>query len=172
MYYLVVAAIMLFMINIEATIFSIIFPLMTSTNSFAVPNLAIIVLTFVCLIRDDKKIVILAFVIGFFKDVVFGYYIGLYAFSYAFIAYWANITFRIFIDRHVVVFIVSVILAMVSFELLVWGINTLFGIIDVSFMQAFDRYFWGSLLLGSSFAAILYGPIIAMLERRGVSFYE
>ncbi|OEH84235.1 rod shape-determining protein MreD [Desulfuribacillus stibiiarsenatis] len=172
MYYLAIGGLMLLMVFIQSTVLSIVFPIFTATNSFSVPNLAIIVLTFICLFRNDKNIVYVAFIVGFLQDIVFGSYVGLYAFTYPFVAYWANITFRIFIDRHVVIFIVAVILAFFTFEFLVWGINSLFGLIEVSFMQAFDRYFWGSVLLGSALAAIIYSPIILFLQRRGIVIHE
>lgn len=172
MFYIVVGLILIFMILIQATVLSIFFPIITPVNHFAVPNLAIIVLIFVCIFRQDRNIVVVAFLVGLMKDIIFGSYIGLYAFTYAFIAYWANITFRLFIDKNIIVFVLSVILALISFEFLVWGINSLFGLIELSFIQSFDRYFWGSVLLGSAIAAILYQPVISLLERRGVVFYE
>lgn len=171
-FYIVVGFMLIFMILIQSTVLSIFFPMITPVDHFAVPNLAIIVLIFVCLIRPERNVILIAFLIGLMKDIIFGSYIGLYAFTYAFIAYWANITFRLFIDKNIVVFVISVILALVSFEFLVWGINSLFGLIELSFVQSFDRYFWGSVLLGSAIAAIFYQPVISLLERRGVVFYE
>ncbi|OEF98348.1 rod shape-determining protein MreD [Desulfuribacillus alkaliarsenatis] len=172
MYYLLSGAIMLLVIFLQATLLSIFFPMVTPVNHFVVPNLAIIVLMFLCIFREDKNIVLFAFVIGLLKDIIFGTYIGLYAFTYGFIAYWANITFRLFIDKSIIVFVISVLLGILSFEFIIWGINSMFGLIDLSIGQSFDRYFWGSVLLSSGVAAIVYQPVITLLERRGVIFNE
>ena len=172
MYYIAIGIVMFLMIVVQATVFSVFFPMITLSDSFAVPNIMIIVLILVSILRDDKNIIFVAFIVGFLQDIVFGSYIGLYAFTYAFIAYWANVTFCLFVDRHVIIFLTSVVLALFSFELLVWGINSLFGLIDVPFQQAFDRYFWGSILLGSAIAVIIYRPTVSFLERRGMMFYE
>ena len=168
MLYVVVGLLMFLTLIFQATFFSVVFPMITPADAFTIPNLTVIVLVFVIMLRDDRHMLFVAFVVGLIQDIAFGFYIGLYSFTYSFIAYFANLTFRLFIERHILVFLLVVILALFSFEWLIWGINSLFGLIDVTLSQAFDRYFWGRLLLGSAVAVIFFRPIMSLLERKGV----
>lgn len=168
MFYLTVGLILFLTLIFQATLLSVIFPMVTPENTFTIPNLTVIVLVFLIMLRDDRRLLLVAFVVGLIQDIAFGLYIGLYSFTYSFIAYFANLTFRLFIERHILVFLFVIILALFSFEWLIWGINSLFGLIDVTLGQAFDRYFWGRLLLGSAIAVIFFRPIMSLLERKGV----
>ncbi len=172
MFYLVVGLSMFLMLMIQATLFSVVFPMVTPADAFTIPNLAVVVLIFAIMVRDGRNLLFVAFIIGLIQDIAFGSYVGLYAFTYSYIAYFANLTLRLFMERHILVFLFVVILALFSFELLIWGINSLFGLVDVTLAQAFDRYFWGRLLLGSAIAVIFFRPVMALLERKGVAYYE
>ena len=148
--------------------FSILLPLLALSNSMIVPNILLAILVFLSLARDDRNIVYVAFFIGIINDVVFGSYIGIYAFIYAFIIYWVNFTFRIFVNRSVMVFLLSVFIANVAFEVMYWTLTVIFSSTSVRFYQIFNQHFFISLLILLVISGILYRPVVHYLEKKGI----
>lgn len=172
MYYLIMILILILFMNLQAMFFSILLPLLALSNSMIVPNILLATLVFICLVRDDRNIVYVAFLIGIINDIVFGSYIGIYAFIYTFIAYWVNFTFRIFVNRSVMVFVLSVFVANVAFELLYWGITVILSSTSVKFYQIFNQHFFISLLILLVISALIYRPVVSYLENKGIYMYD
>jgi rod shape-determining protein MreD len=107
---------------IQSTVFQI-----RPLNVFQ-PNLVLIILVVIAATRGTRAALCLGILIGFIQDAEFGSFLGLYAFSYGVVGYFAAATFTQFMQRNVAItFFVSVVSTFVI-EWMTYGLTRMFDV--------------------------------------------
>jgi rod shape-determining protein MreD len=92
------------------------------------PNLVLIILVVIAATRGTRVALCLGVLIGFVQDAEFGPFLGLYAFSYGVVGYFAAATFTQFMQRNVAItFFVSVVSTFVI-EWMTYGLTRMFDV--------------------------------------------
>lgn len=122
---------------IQSTVFSI--PPLSSIQ----PNFDVVLLVLIALTRGPRPALIMGILIGFVQDVNFGAFIGLNAFAYGFVGYFAGAVLSQFIQRSVAVAFITGIICTFVYDWLTYGMTLLFdvtsfswrGVMSVSLLQ-------------------------------------
>ncbi|ARU63280.1 rod shape-determining protein MreD [Tumebacillus avium] len=130
--------------------------------SFIAPNLIVVFLLYVSMMRGSLTALYCGLLIGLIQDILFGTYLGLYAYTFATVGYFAGMTFRSYWTRQ----LVMVILIMLGYsflaELTAYGLSRLFGYAHVDLMAAVTHtvriMIWNGI-----FALLLYVPSVKLL---------
>lgn len=119
------------------------------------PNLVLVALVMVALTRGNRAALVLGVVIGLVQDVDYGSFIGLNAFAYGVIGYFAAATFAQFLHRNVALtFLVSVVCTFI-FEWITYGMTRLFDVTAFSW-QAVLSLSIGQMLTNGITLLLLY----------------
>jgi rod shape-determining protein MreD len=155
---------MMGMLVIQSTLFQV------QPFSYAEPNIVLVMLLYVSLLRGPMLALYTGLTIGLIQDVLFGTYLGPHAFTYALICYFAGSTFRSYWARQLIMVILIVIGYTFLQEMTLYGLARLFGFQHVDFMPALTHavsiMIWNGIM-----ALILYVPSVRLLasERRGLA---
>jgi rod shape-determining protein MreD len=130
--------------------------------SFITPNLVLVLLLYVSMMRGSLTALYTGLLIGLTQDILFGTYLGLYAYTYATIGYFAGTTFRTYWSRQLVMAILIMLGYSFLAELTAYGLSRLFGYAHVGLMAAVTHtiriVIWNGIL-----ALLLYVPTVRLL---------
>jgi rod shape-determining protein MreD len=137
--------------------------------SFVAPNLVLVMLLFVSLMRGPIFALYVGLAVGLMQDILFGTYLGSYAFTYAAIAYFAGMTYRTYWTRQLVMVVMIMIGYSFLAELTLYGLMRLFGYAHIGLMAAVN-YAVRMMIWNGIFALLLYSPSVRLLgwDRRGL----
>jgi rod shape-determining protein MreD len=130
--------------------------------SFVAPNIVLVMLLYVSLMRGPMLALYTGLTVGLVQDILFGTYLGPHAFTYALIGYFAGSTFRSYWARQLIMVTLIVIGYTFLQELTVYGLNRLFGFQRVDFMAAVTHCV-RMMIWNGIFALILYVPSVKLL---------
>ncbi|CAM3798583.1 rod shape-determining protein MreD [Alicyclobacillus pomorum] len=92
------------------------------------PNLVLVVLVMVALTRGAKAALILGVAIGFIQDVDYGSFLGLNAFTYGVIGYFAAASFAQFLHKNVALTLLVTVVCTFAQDWITYGMTRLFEI--------------------------------------------
>lgn len=138
--------------------------------TFIAPNIPFVMLMFVALMRGPLFALYIGVGIGLLQDVLYGTYLGMHAFTYAAMGYFAGTTFQSYWTRQFMVVILIILGYTVLSELTSYGLSRLFGQGHYDMMSAF-LHAVRMMIWNGIFGLLLYSPSVRLLatERRGLS---
>ncbi len=127
---------------LESTVFQI------SPFSIFHPNFTLVVLVLVALARGPKSALILGVVIGLGQDVNFGQFIGLNAFTYGVVGYFAATAFMQFLHRNIAItFLITVIFTFIQVWI-TYGLTRMFDVTAYSGTVVMTKSLWQMIVNG------------------------
>ncbi len=127
---------------LEATIFQI--PPMNVIH----PNLVLVVLILVALTRGPKTALVLGVIIGLVQDVDYGQFIGLNAFAFGVVGYFAGTAFTQFLHRNVAItFLITVIFTFLHVWI-TYGMTRMFDVTAYSGTVVLAKSLWQMIVNG------------------------
>jgi rod shape-determining protein MreD len=149
----------------ETTIFHWIIPLGWKENIHITPHFVLTIILFIALYAHRHFALLLGLVFGLLHDIVFyGFMIGPYAFGMGLMGYLTGFIF----NRSNVNFLSAIPIIMLSsfcFDLIIFGIYRLFGLIELSIAWIFLHQILPSLLFNLLFALMIYIPIRYLIDK-------
>jgi rod shape-determining protein MreD len=130
--------------------------------SFVAPNIVLVMLLFVALMRGPIFALYVGLAIGLIQDILFGTFMGPYAFTYATIGYFAGMTYRTFWTRQLLTAILVILGYTFLSEMMLYGIVRLFGYAHLDLMVAITHAL-RLMIWNGVFALLLYSPSIRLL---------
>ncbi|QQE81306.1 rod shape-determining protein MreD [Alicyclobacillus sp. SO9] len=125
------------------------------------PNLVLIILMVVSVTRGPRTALVLGVLIGLVQDVDFGSFIGIDAFTYGFIAYFAATVLSQFLQRNIAItFLFTVVFTFVQ-EWMTFGFTRLFDITGFAWNTAMTQTVW-QMMVNGVFLLLLY-PLLTKL---------
>ncbi|WP_067933000.1 rod shape-determining protein MreD [Alicyclobacillus kakegawensis] len=129
------------------------------------PDLVIVVMVVVALTQGPKAALILGILVGLCQDVVYGAFIGLNAFTYAVIGYFAGTVFAQFLHRNVAItFLVTIFFAFINVWI-TYGMERLFDVTGYT-AQAVLRHSLAQMIIDGITLLILYPFLVRLLVPR------
>ncbi|HEU4965147.1 MAG TPA: rod shape-determining protein MreD [Bacilli bacterium] len=131
--------------------------------TFIAPNIPFVMLLFVALKRGPLYALYIGLCIGLLQDVLYGTYLGMHAFTYATIGYFAGTTFRSYWTRQFMVVVLIILGYTFLSELTAYGLSRLFGQghydLTSAMLQGVRMMIWNGI-----FALLLYSPSVRLLD--------
>jgi rod shape-determining protein MreD len=106
---------------LESTIFSI--PPLNAIH----PQLVAVTIMLIALFRGPHLALWLGILIGLIRDIVYGTFIGMDLFALGLVGYFSGTTFRLFLRRHLVLVVLTVIAFTAVYNFVTFGISVLFA---------------------------------------------
>lgn len=129
-----------------------------------VPHFVLIVICFIAIFLTPKLGIIYGICFGLFFDFIYTDLIGVYAFSFAFIAYFASNLSRLFHGNVFIVLFIN-LLAVTLQEFFVYGIYLLIGYAEIPFDPYLYNRLIPTLILNGCFVLLLFYPLRKQLLR-------
>lgn len=146
------------MLVIQSTVFQV------QPFSFVAPNISLVMLLFVALMRGPMLALYSGLIIGLIQDVLFGTFIGLHGFTYAVVGYFAGLAFRSYWTRSFVMVLLIILGFTFVHEITEYSLTQLFGHGHVDLMavvtHALRMMIWNGIL-----SLLLYTPSVRLLGR-------
>ncbi|MCF8563555.1 rod shape-determining protein MreD [Alicyclobacillus tolerans] len=112
------------------------------------PNLVLVVLMVTALARGPAVALLLGVAVGFIQDVVYGSFIGLNAFTYGVIGYFAASFFAQFLHKNIsITFLVTIITTFIQ-DWMTFGLTRMFGVTAYSWHTVFTNSLWQMIVNG------------------------
>jgi rod shape-determining protein MreD len=143
---------------LQSTLFQI--PPMTTLH----PDMVVVLLMYIAMIMGPWQAALYGLAIGLVEDVVFGRFIGLYAFTFALVAYFAGLIFRLFFQKSIIILLLTVLGATGVFEIITVGISGLYEVSNFTMMTVID-YTIRTMIFNGIFALFAYSPAVTLLEK-------
>lgn len=135
------------------------------------PNLVLIVLMVIAALYGPRTTLIYGVAIGLVQDMDYGRFIGLNAFTYGLIAYFAAAIFRQFMHRSLALtFFLTISFTFVQ-QWLTYGLTRLFDVTGFK-VQAVLRHTLMEMIVDGVFLLLLYPLLIRLLEKRTKRRYQ
>lgn len=107
------------------------------------PNIVVVLLILVALTRGPRVALILGVLTGFIQDVNYSSFIGLNAFAYGFVGYFAGAVLSQFIQRSVAIAFITCVTCTFVYDWMTYGMTRLFdvtsyswhGVMSISLLQ-------------------------------------
>lgn len=132
---------------LESTLFQI--PPMNAIH----PGIVLVIIVLIALLQGTSVSMILAIVVGLIQDICYGSFIGLNAFSYALVAYFAGAVFSQFMNKNLAItFMTTVSLTFVHIWM-TYGLTRLFEVTA-------DRPLY---VLSQSLVAMLFNGLLVLM---------
>lgn len=161
-------AFLLFLFIVETTWFQWLSPDVWGIDYTIVPALSLSVIIFIALFVGVGQGMGLALIFGLMYDLAFGRTIGIYVFSFVFIVYVVGALMKQLYKHDVAVYF-AVIFGIGTHLLLLYGLNRLFDMTEMSWEWMFYHHFLPSLLANSVFVLLLIRPVKHWFHQMGVS---
>jgi rod shape-determining protein MreD len=123
-----------------------------------VPHFVLVVICFIAIFLTPKLAIIFGISFGLFYDFIYTDLIGVYAFSFAFISYFATFMSRFF-HGNLFIVLFSNLLAVTILEFFVYGIYLLIGHAKVAFDPFLYNRLIPTLILNGCFTLIIFYPL-------------
>ncbi|TXK84725.1 rod shape-determining protein MreD [Paenibacillus sp. N3.4] len=149
---------------LQGTIIGWLIPSAWQSAVFVAPHFTLVLILFIGLFRHRHSALIYGLLFGLLHDFIYyGSMLGVYSFGMGLTAYLAGLAQR---RQPNLVFYNLLITGMglVLFELINYGINRLFKLIDINLEFALTHYMLPSVLFNLLFALICYVPARKLLE--------
>ncbi|MCL6631618.1 MAG: rod shape-determining protein MreD [Alicyclobacillus herbarius] len=146
-------------LTIQATLFQI------PPINVIQPDLVLVVMVVVALTRGPRAALLLGILVGLCQDIVYGAFIGLNAFTYAVIGYFAGSVFAQFLHRNVAItFLVTISFTFVNVWI-TYGLERLFDVTEYGW-QVVMRHSFAQMIIDGVVLLILYPFLIRLLVDR------
>jgi rod shape-determining protein MreD len=127
---------------LEATVFQI------PPFSIVHPNLVLVILVIVALTRGPKTALVFGILIGIIQDVDYGQFIGLNAFAYGVVGYFAATAFMQFLHRNIAItFLITVIFTFIHVWI-TYGMTRMFDVTAYSGSVVLTKSLWQMIMNG------------------------
>lgn len=140
---------------LEATVFQI--PPMNVIH----PGFVLVILVLIALMRGPNTAVIFGIVIGLIQDICYGSFIGLNAFSYGVVAYFAGAVFSQFLHRNLTITFLTTLVLTFVYTWVTFGLTRLFDVTADSPTYVLSQSFI-SMLVNGLLVLMLY-PLVTRL---------
>ncbi|UOF90155.1 rod shape-determining protein MreD [Fodinisporobacter ferrooxydans] len=147
-----------FLLVIQTTVFQI--PPLTTIH----PDMVVVLLMYISMILGARQAVFYGLAIGLVEDIIYGRFIGLYAFSFALIGYFAGLVFNLFFHKSLLLILVTVLASTCVFELITVSISGLYEISDFALVTVVD-YTIRTMIFNGIFTLLIYAPAVKWLEK-------
>lgn len=150
---------------LEATIFQI--PPFDAIH----PGFVLVILVLLALMRGPNTAVLFAIAIGLIQDICYGSFIGLNAFSYGVIAYFAGALFSQFLHRNLAITFLTTLVLTFFHTWITYGLTRLFDVTAdrPTFVLSESLV---TMMMNGILVLILYPLSIRLLTRQGYSRYD
>lgn len=151
---------------LEGTILSWLLPeWWQSYRVFVAPHFILVVILFIGLFLDRHLALVFGLIFGLLHDFIYyGHMLGTYSFAMGLTGYLAGLLQRK--QPNLIFYNLSmIVIGQLLFEVLNFGINRLFSIVNVDFQYAVTHYILPSVLFNLLFALAIYVPMRKLLER-------
>jgi rod shape-determining protein MreD len=146
-------------LTLQATVFQI--PPIDAVQ----PDLVLVVMVAVALLRGPKAALVLGILIGLCQDVVYGAFVGLNAFTYAVIGYFAGTVFAQFLHRNVAItFLVTISFTFINVWI-TYGMTRLFDVTAYDWHTVM-RHSLAQMIIDGVTLLILYPLLVRLLVDR------
>lgn len=115
------------------------------------PTLTVILILLIAFFRGGSLSLVLGLLLGLVQDIVYGSFIGMHSFSLAVVGYFSGSTFRMFLHRSFLLFMMTLLGYSFVYEVLNYGIARLFGSMRIDF----------SLVVAHSMRTMIFNGILA-----------
>ncbi|MDQ0339494.1 rod shape-determining protein MreD [Caldalkalibacillus uzonensis] len=122
-----------------------------------VPRFVVVMLIFAALFLGRVQGLFMGLIFGLFYDIIYGSVVGIYAFTMAIIGYFTGLVFRIF-QQNIFLIWLTVLLALVAFEFMVYGLMTLVNVTALDLHIFFFDKLLPTLVLNMIFALLVSYP--------------
>ncbi|QQK77115.1 rod shape-determining protein MreD [Salicibibacter cibarius] len=147
---------------IEGTWFQVLVP---PTDEFVwVPRFAFVMIVIISMYKGALTGLIYGGITGLFQDVVYSSLIGVYMFSYGFLAYMGGVSYESVRNRPMLVLLV-IVLAVSALELLTYGIYQGIGYTSAAFGDFAWQRWLPSVLLNGAFGILIMFPMRKIFNR-------
>ncbi|WP_227004126.1 rod shape-determining protein MreD [Salicibibacter halophilus] len=150
---------------IEGTWFQVLVP---PTDEFVwVPRFVFVMIVIISIYKGAMTGLMYGGITGLFQDVVYSSLIGVYMFSYGFLAYLGGVSYES-VKNRLMLMVLVIVLAVSGLELLTYGIYQGIGYTSVPFGDFAWQRWLPSVLLNGAFGILILFPlrkIFAKLER-------
>lgn len=135
------------------------------------PNFVLVAIVVIALTRGTRASLILGVLIGFVQDVDFGSFIGLNAFAYGVIGYFAAATFAQFLQRNVALTFLVTIVCTFILQWITYGMTRLFDVTAFSWHAVMSLSF-GQMVINGIALLLLYPLLIKLMTNRPLPRYR
>jgi rod shape-determining protein MreD len=142
---------------LEGTVVQVVLSGWSDLHLAMVPRFVVVMLIFSALFLGRVQGLIMGLSFGLLYDVVYGSVIGIYAFTMAIVAYFTGLVFKIF-QQNIFLILLTVLLALVAFEFMVYGLFLLISVANLSVETFFFEKVLPSLILNMIFALLVAYP--------------
>lgn len=135
------------------------------------PGFVLVILVLIALIRGPNTAVIFAIIIGLVQDICYGSFIGLNAFSYGVVAYFAGAVFSQFLHRNLAITFLTTMVLTFFHTWVTFGLTRLFDITAdrPAFVLSQSLI---AMLINGLLVLMLYPLLTKLFTRRKVSRYD
>lgn len=142
----------------EGTIIQVFQPNHLQGKIEIVPHFVLVVICFIAIFISPKLAIIYGLGFGLFFDFVYTDLIGIYAFSYAFIAYLVPTLSRFFHGNLLTVLLINLV-AVAALEFFIYGLYLLIGIANMAFDPFLYNRLIPTLILNGCFIILIFFPL-------------
>jgi len=135
------------------------------------PNLVLIVLIVVALTRGPRSALVLGVLIGGLQDVDYGKFIGINAFTYAFVGYFAATVFSQFLQRNMAITLLVTVGFTFIQEWMTYGLTRLFDVTAFGLSTAMTKTLW-QMLINGVFLLVLYPLLSRLLTSKRLTYKD
>ncbi|GAB7386551.1 hypothetical protein BSNK01_03860 [Bacillaceae bacterium] len=152
------AALLFFFFVLEGTIVQAFVPDAWGSALAFFPRFVLVALIFTALFKGRRQGLWYGISFGLLQDILYSDVIGVYAFTMAFIGYFAGLAFRYF-QPNVFMFLLTITGCLFIHETIAYGFFRLFGLTGVFFRFALAKQVIPTVVFNLSFALLVYLPL-------------
>lgn len=147
----------LFLFVLEGTVVQVLLSGWSDLHLAIVPRFVVVMLIYAALFLGQGQGLVMGLFFGLLYDVIYGSVIGIYGFTMAIVAYLTGVVFKIF-QQNIFLVLITVLLALVAFEYMVYGLFWLIDWAPLSMELFFFEKLLPSLILNMIFALLVAYP--------------
>lgn len=135
------------------------------------PNLVLVVLIVVAMTRGARAALVLGVIIGLIQDVMFGSFVGLNAFAYGVVGYFAATTFGQFLHRNFsIAFLITVVFTFIHVWV-IFGMSRMFNVTAFSWNSVISHSL-SEMIQNGITLMVLYGVLVRWFTSRQGGRYK
>ncbi|MBX5437205.1 MAG: rod shape-determining protein MreD [Alicyclobacillaceae bacterium] len=135
------------------------------------PDLVLVCLVVISLTRGARAALMMGVLIGLLQDASFGAFLGLNAFTYGVLGYFAAAAFAQFLQRNLALtFLVTIVCTFVE-EWLTFGLTRMFNVTGYAWRTVLAHSLW-QMIVNGIVLLLLYSPLVRWLSERPRGRYQ
>lgn len=147
---------------IEGTVFQVFANSFLSTEVIIVPRFSFILVMMSSIFLGRSMGTVFGMGLGLLYDIIYTHILGVYIFSMALVAYILSFSYRVF-QRNLLLLLFTIIVSVICLEYLIYGINTIIGITELSHERFLTERLYPGVILNSAFTIIIIFPMRKLL---------